>query len=375
MKRRIALGAAAAVPLAGLFGVREAHAASDALLVGQSAPLSGPVGAQLQAVAGGARIAFDKVNRAGGVHGRKLELLSLDDKLQPALSRDNCDNLVTQHRAIALFGIAGSANAVAAEPVLRATGVPMVGGIAISDSARAITADCAYYVRAGYEREAETIVRQLALIGISQVGIVHFANAGGGEIKSVLHRLMEAKGIATVSTQAVAQDGSNLGACIAEMARARPGAVILFIAGALVPRFIGGMVDAGVFSSYYGLSLVPAEMSAAQLGTKLRSLVISQVMPYPWNQADPVLNEYRKLADAAQQPIGYPGFEGYVGGLVLVEALQRAGREVTHARLHGALRSLRGHVGGLDLDFTGGKHTGSGFVELVHITGSGRFSR
>ena len=106
----------------------------------------------------------------------------------------------------------------------------------------------------------------------------------------------------------------------------------------------------------------------------MRSIVVAQVTPYPWGKSDPAVVEFRKLAEAANAPVSYAVMEGYVSGSVFVEALKRTPRDTSPARVHAASRSLHGRSAGVDIDYTS-TNTGSRFVELVQITGEGRFVR
>lgn len=73
--------------------------------------------------------------------------------------------------------------------------------------------------------------------------------------------------------------------------------------------------------------------------------------------------------------MGYTSFEGYATAAVLVEALRRAGRELSATKIHAAIRGLKARVASMDIDFTGGAATRSRLVEMVHISGDGRFVR
>jgi hypothetical protein len=127
--------------------------------------------------------------------------------------------------------------------------------------------------------------------------------------------------------------------------------------------------------SFYGMSIVSGEVVFKVAGPRTRGLAISQVVPYPWSQADPLVLQYRQLAEAAKVPVGYYSFEGYLNGRVLLEALNRCGRELSRARMHAAMRGLKMRLAGMSLDFTGGDATGSRYVELVQVSHEGRFVR
>lgn len=373
MQRRSFAAGAAAVIAAPL--VRAQPEQGGEIVIGQSVVLSGPVGEQLKHFVAGAKMHFGSVNDAGGVNGRKLRLVSLDDQLQPARTLANCETLIQRQRANVLFGFSGSANLLAAEPELRRSGVPLVGAFAVSDSARAKIGGSAYFVRAGYGREAERIAQQLATIGIRNVAIAHLDNPGGTEVNKILHEQFAKVGITATAGVPFAQDGSNMDQAAAQVAKGRPQAVLMFLAGALPGQMIRTLDARGFYANYCGLSIVPGETTARVLGGKLRSLVISQVMPYPWNETDLAIKQYRAAATAAAVPVGYTSFEGYATAAVLVEALRGAGRDPTAVKIHAAIRGLKARIAGVDIDFTGGSSTGSRLVEMVHISGDGRFAR
>ena len=64
------------------------------LVLGQSAALSGPSAMLGQEYREGALAYFDEVNRQGGIHGRRLKLLSLDDRYEPPLTLRNTRQLI-----------------------------------------------------------------------------------------------------------------------------------------------------------------------------------------------------------------------------------------------------------------------------------------
>jgi branched-chain amino acid transport system substrate-binding protein len=126
---------------------------------------------------------------------------------------------------------------------------------------------------------------------------------------------------------------------------------------------------------FYGMSIVPGELTAKIIGARARGLAISQVVPYPWAEVDPVARDFRRLAEAAKVTVGYYSYEGYLSALLMIEALRRTGRDLTRPKLHASLRSLKFRLANMDVDFATGNSTGSRFVELVQVTAEGRFVR
>jgi len=361
---------------------QQARAATDPgisekdILLGQSAVLSGPLGGPLQGFNAGALLAFEDANAKGGLNGRRVKLVSLDDELKPDKAVANYKALIAEQQVFACFGGVGSGTIAAAAPVLREAGVPLIGNYAVSDSTRDLAKGVAYFVRTSYRRETAKIVQHLTTLGIDRIAVAHLDNPGGTEVLALTREAMKAyaNGKDVVASAPVKNDGSLLEAAIKTLAAAQPQAVLMFLSGPPVSKLMTGMWDQGSSPSFYGMSTVAGEKVAADLGTRLRGLTICQVMPYPWAQVDPVARNYQQLSEAAKVPLSYYSFEGYLNALVMLEALRRAGRDPSRAGLHNAMKTFKMRLAGMDLDFSESA-TGSKFTELVQVSANGRFMR
>lgn len=368
------LGAASAVARPAF-----AAAAAGPIKIGQSGVLTGPIGAQLKQFDAGAQLVFDRVNRGGGIGGRTLELVAMDDGLQPEKTLENTRTLLQDPQLAALFGYTNSQSVAAVAPLLRESGIPLVAPISVTDSMRAQTARTAYYVRAGHEHEVRQLYRHITTLGIQRIALAYMASAdrtagAGEEAKAILEQELTTSNRGPVTAVALQRDGSNLVEAAASLAAVKPQAVILVAPGTFPARFIVEVEKLGIVAQYYSSSIIAAEATAQLLGPRMRGIVVSQVIPYPWGKNDPAVVEFRKLAEAASAPVSYALMEGYVSGSVLVEALKRTQRDYSPSRVHAAIRSLQGRIAGMDIDYTS-TNTGSRFVELVQITGEGRFIR
>jgi len=86
----------------GQDGVSKTH-----IVLGQSLPLTGPGSSLAKPFHQGAKIYFDRVNAAGGIHGRQIELVTLDDEGYAATAAANTQKLLGQG-VFSLFGYYGS---------------------------------------------------------------------------------------------------------------------------------------------------------------------------------------------------------------------------------------------------------------------------
>lgn len=379
MQRRSFIAAASAAAVAG-FGHLSSWAAEGGvtdseIVLGHTGILSGPLGAPIKVVMAGAGLAFDAVNAQGGVAGRKLRLVSLDDELSPEKAVANYEKLLSEHRAFAFFGCVGSGTTAAAAKVLAQSGAPMMAGYAVSDSAREKVAGSGYFVRATFAREAQALVQHLTTIGVSRIASACLDNPGGAEVARLVEAALAAHQLKPVAAVMVKGDGSTNAAMGKALADSKAQAVIMYLGGAIGGEVMKSAWDAGGRQMFYGMSIVPGDVTARLVGDKTSGLAISQVVPYPWSEVDPVARDYRQLAERAKVDIGYLSYEGYVNALVAIEALRRTGRELTRARLHATLKAMKLRLAGMEVDFTGASNTGSRFIEMVRVTKEGRFLR
>lgn len=376
MRRRTML----ATPVAGCWVAAPAAVAArapgpDEVVLGQTGILSGPLGEVIKTFLSGATAVFDDIGRRGGVHGRRIRLVSLDDRLEPQQAVANYKKLLEEENAFAFFGCVGSGTTAAAAPALKASGAPLVGGYAVADSARDRVKGMAYFVRATTGREAEVLLGHLTTLGISRIGVAQLDNPGGQEALGLLSKAMEVHRIQPARSVAVKGDGSNIDAVAAQLSDPQLQAVVMYLGGPLGANLIKAIRALGSSPRFYGMSIVPGELSAKLLGEQVRGLAISQVVPYPWASADATAIAYRRLMERQNLTVGYYTYEGYINARVMAEALERCGRELSHQRLHAVLQSMRMTLAGMTVDFNGGSHTGSRFVELVAVTRDGRFVR
>jgi ABC-type branched-subunit amino acid transport system substrate-binding protein len=285
--------------------------------------------------------------------------------------------LLAEHKVFAFFGGVGSGTIAAATPVLKESNAPLIGNYALADAVREKARGAAYFVRATYGREATRLVQHLAAIGITRIAVAHLDNPGGAEVRGLVKAAVQAEGKAAdlAGAAAVKNDGSNAPEAGRTLAAANAQAVLMFLSGPPVPQLMKAIAESGTPPAFYGMSVVAGEQVAQALGGQLRGLAISQVVPYPWSDADATARDYRAQCEAAKVPVGYYSYEGYLNALVLAEGLRRAGRALSRSSLHAAMRGLRERIAGIDIDYTGGDPTGSRFVELVHVNAQGKFRR
>jgi len=152
----------------------------DKILIGQAAVFSGPAAQLGIQVRNGIKAYFDAVNEKGGVHGRKLELVTEDDKYEATVAPQASKKLIEEHKVFALVGYVGTPTGVQHLPVVTQAKVPLVGMFTGAEALRVPMSRYIFHVRASYYDETEKIVEQVVSTGGKKIS-VFYQNDGYGE--------------------------------------------------------------------------------------------------------------------------------------------------------------------------------------------------
>jgi branched-chain amino acid transport system substrate-binding protein len=371
-----------ALAVAGFAAANHARAeqgiTDNTITLGMSAPFSGPNGAYGVEMREAINTYLRQVNENGGVYGRKLQLVALDDGYESERTVDNTKQLLTRHNAFALMGYYGSSPTAAAMPVFTAAKTPLVGTISGSDALRTPANRYMFNTRASYADETEAIVHYMVSMGLKEIGVFYqndgFGQSGLAGVSNALRKY----GMTPTVTATVERNSLDVDAAVEKFAKARPQAIVMVTLYKPTAAFVREMKKAGAFPVYATLSPVGADLLVAELGSDARGIGISQVMPYPWDSTVPVVKEYqRAIAQPGQVPkYSYYGVEGYITAKVMVEALKKAGRDLTREKLVAALDSMRDYnIGGYKVNYAPADHNGSKLVDLTVIGPGGKMLR
>jgi len=375
LRRRQCLAAlsALALPLGAV-----AQDSKRRILLGQSAPLTGPaaqLGLQLQA---GAKLFFDGLNAAGGIGGLPVELKTLDDGYEPERCKANTEKLIAED-ALALFGYVGTPTSLAALPLVNQHKIPFVAPFTGAEALRDPSSRWVFHLRASYFDETGLIVKQLTQLGLNKIAVFHQNDSYGRAGLEGVQRAMQAQRLEPVAVATVERNSVDVAAAVKALAGAKPEAVVLVSAYKSCAAFIRAARAAGYGGVFYNVSFVGTQALSEELGKDALGVVVSQVMPYPFSStATGVVAEYQAAAQksgGSHKP-NYTGMEGFLSAKVMAEALRRSNGRPSREGVVTALESLQNYnPGGFPLKFGPGKRIGSNFVELSMLTGDGRVKR
>jgi ABC-type branched-subunit amino acid transport system substrate-binding protein len=376
LKRRLLLKAATGLGIASLGAPSLAQ--KNSIVLGQSAPFSGPASALGQELKVGAQLLFDGVNARGGINGRKVELQSLDDGYEPDRCAENTRKLIDRG-VFALFGYVGTPTGLAALPLATAARVPWIAPFTGAEALRKPFNRYAFHARASYYDETEAIVKQLTAAGLRQIGVFYQNDSYGKAGLDGVTRALKPLGLEPVSLGTVERNTVDIDAAVKSILAAKPVAIVQIGAYKACAAFIRAARNASFYGNFYNVSFVGTAALAKELGKDARGLVVSQVMPYPYQPTTLVASEYLSAGKASlgdRFDPNYGGMEGFIAAKMIVEGLRRAGNGASPDNLIAALESMHDfNLGGFDVDFGPQKHTGSTFVELTLVTAEGHVVR
>lgn len=347
----------------------------DTILIGQSAALSGPAEELGKEMKAGAQAYFDVVNKSGGINGRKIKLVSLDDGYEPEKAAANTKKLIEEERVLALFGYVGTPTSNAALPIFTGAKVPFIGAFTGAQSLREPFNRYVFNVRASYFDETEQIVGHLVQQGIKDIAVFYQNDAYGKAGLAGVERAMAKRNLKIAASGTVERNTTDVAAAVATLAKSKTGAIIMISAYKSCAAFIKSMRLAGALQQYWNVSFVGSKALATELGDDGRGVQISQVVPFPWSDVNPIVRDYQKRIGGPEK-YSFTSLEGYVAAKVLVEGLKRAGKNPTRESLVDGLASMgRFDLGGFSVTYTPTDHNGSNFVDLTIISRGGTFKR
>ena len=337
--------------------------------IGQSAALSGPAQELGNEMRLGAQTYFNLVNQAGGVFGRQIKLVSLDDGYEPDRAVANTKKLISEDKVFALFGYIGTPTSNAALPIFTEAKVPFFGAFTGAESLRNPLNRYIFNIRASYFDETEKIIEQVTSVGGKNIAVFYQDDAYGKAGLAGVERALAKRSLKITSTGTIERNTVKVEAAVASLVPKQPDAIVMISAYKSIAAFVKAAKKAGYTGQFHNVSFVGSRALADELAAQGHGVVISQVVPFPFTPSLPIVAEYQKAlkASGSSQP-SFTSLEGFIAARVFVEGLKRAGKDLTREKLITALESMNNvDIGGFNINFSPKSHNGSSFVELTMI--------
>ena len=369
--RFVALALLLFVP--SLSNAKEPGVTDDSILLGQSAAFGGPAAALGKSMRDGAMVYFDRINAQGGVHGRKIKLVSLDDGYEPERAIANTRKLIDEEKVFALFGYVGTPTSYAVVPILTEAKIPFFGPFTGAEGLRDPVNRYIFNIRASYFDETERLVDWMVSDRKSNIAVFYQDDSYGKAGLEGVRRAMERRKLQISATGTVQRNTVDVAGAVKSIGAVKPDAVIMISAYKSCAAFIKELNKTRQRPIYMNVSFVGSKALAEELGADGHGVIISQVVPfplYPWGAALEMRNLLTERSPGVKPT--FNDVEGFIAAKGIVDGLQRVGRDLTREKFVTALETMRNvDLGAFPVTFTPKSHSGSQFVELTVIIGGG----
>ena len=208
--------------------VEEPGVTDERILFGQSAAFSGPARELGRNMNLGIEAAFQEANRRGGVHGRQLALVTLDDAYEPEAAIANTRKLIEDEGVFALIGAVGTPTSRSAVPITSQAGVPYIAPFTGAIFLRDNTETGVINLRASYFQETEEIVDRLSRdLGITRIGVMYQNDSFGRVGYRGVRRALDRRNLDPVAIGVYPRNTTAIKAGLLDLQAGKPDAVVV----------------------------------------------------------------------------------------------------------------------------------------------------
>ncbi len=342
---------------------------NNTILLGQSLPLSGPsaqIGKKYQA---GALAWFNEVNRQGGINGKKIRLISLDDQYEPELTIKNTKTLLAEPNLLALFGYVGTPTTKEILPFIEERKVPLIAPLTGASILRSKKLEMVVNLRASYQMEIDKIVDSLVRNARQKIAIIYQDDAFGKDGLKSAELALKTHGLKPIAIATVQRNSAQIQPALQVLTSSRPNAIIIIStyvsSAALSKELLQRDIKAQIMNvSFVGTRALEQSLPVGQAN----GIGVSQVVPFPWNRWIPVVADYQRLmrVNNSSARFGFTSLEGFMAARLITEGIKKVQGPLTREALITSLKTInKVDLGGFRLNLIGNNKQASDYVELT----------
>ena len=343
----------------------------NALIIGQSIPLTGPSAKLGRKYLAGMMAWLNHINRKGGIHGKKIQLISLDDQYEPQQTFANTKKLIQKPNLLALFGFIGTPTSKVVLPIVKQERIPFIAPLTGASLLRRSDLKMVFNMRASYASEIQAIVNSLVRSARQRIAVVYQDDAFGDDGLKATINALKTHNLKPVVTTTVQRNSANVRQAISDITDANPNAVIIISAYVSSAAVSQALRDKKMNVQIMNVSFVgTGALEEALPPGQANGIGISQVVPFPWDRWIPVVARYqqRMRETDPNAAYGFTSLEGFMAAQMLTIALEKSGKNPSREKLIESLESIKNlDLGGYTLDFARDDHQGSDYVELTFL--------
>ena len=351
---------------AGFASAAEPGLSADEVRIGMVNAQSGPAAALGIGMLKGAQAYFKRINAEGGVHGRRIKLISLDDGYEPSRTAALTSSLLQTQQVFALLGYVGTPTSRAALPLAMHAQVPYLFPFTGAEFLRTPAKPGVFNIRASYIEETEQLVERVTQdLKLSKIAILMQDDSFGESVKSGLNGALLKRELEIYAQARIQRNSLDVAAAIKALQRTQPEAVFFVGTYRQLAAAIKQAKALKFNTRFISVSFIGTEGFIREAGNDGDGVYITQVVPSPHDNSLPLIQAYQ--ADMLPANVDHASLEGYIGAAVFIQALGKTGAEPTRKAFLAALEGLDSDLGGFKVKFSRTSHQGSSAVFLTRI--------
>ena len=345
----------------------------DEIVFGQSIDFS-EIGASMML---GINAAFNEINASGGIYGRRLTLMTLEDDYDVAKALRNTVRFIEEERVFGILGSIGTPTSRVVLPITAEEGIPYVAAYTGADFLREGAPDNVINLRASYKQETEAIVNYLIdNRGYTRIALMYRDDAFGRSGYAGARKALGSHNMELVSVGLYNANTNAIKSALLDIAPTHPEAVLLIGTLAPIVEMINWTNRIGMHTQFYTISPAASKSLLRELGNVGAGVYATQVMPLITTHPQQVVQTYENALWAYDEnaEANVYALEGYIAGRLAAAGIA-ACRDTLDRECF--LRSLRNaqllNIDGFRLRYGENDNQGSDAVYLTVIGTDGAY--
>jgi branched-chain amino acid transport system substrate-binding protein len=343
------------------------------IIIGSSLALGGHASFLGTQYLHGAMCLIEQTNRDGGIHHRKIKVIAYDDGYDPPRCVANTKRLIFKDKVFCLFCYVGTPTTVKIIDIVEENKIPLLGLFTGADKLRFPFRHYIFNVRSSYYQETNFVVRYFVEEkGLRRIAVFYQYDDYGFDGLKGTQIALQKYGLSPVATGSFVRGTLDVEDALDKIQASKAQAVIMIGTYSPCAKFIKEARARGYDPLFHNVSFVGADRLVQELGDAGEGVLVTQVVPPPTQRILlPATEQYSRLLGQfyPQDEPNFVSFEGFINARVLIEALRRAGRDITREGFIRALESIQEHYVGIGavINFGPRDHQGIDDVYLTEL--------
>ena len=326
------------------------------ILIGTSVPLTGHASFLGTQLTKGSLTLLKEINDKGGIHGRTIKMVILDDQYEPANTSENTTTLIKEKKVFILFDYVGTPTSKQIIRIVNKEKVPVLGLFTGAEFLRNPLQPYIFNIRASYFKEVENIVDQWIDKKKKRIAVFLQDDAFGYAVLAGTELALARHNLEVVGKGKFKRGELPENEAVESVVSSTPDAIVMVGTSKSLATFVKMTKDAGLKGAdYHTVSFVGSGAFARDLlsfgeGTE-KNVYVTQVVPSPYNTENKTVNEFRRLFKKhypEEQP-NYVAMEGFINAKILIEALDRCGSDLNRYKFMKILEKMADYNAGTGL--------------------------